>query len=343
MQKLLTIIIPTYNMQDYLKRCLDSLIVPSDQMDQLEVLVINDGSKDNSSHIAHSYQDRFPETFRVIDKENGNYGSCVNRGLKEASAKYVRILDADDWYDTVDFLGYLNRLKSVDVDMVITDFEQVDNEGKCVKKFSYKIPYDVPLSFLDIQDAEYYGLHAITYDIRVLREMNYHQTEGISYTDTEWVYFPQTHVQKIVYLPYNVYRYYLGREGQTMDPKVLLKSVNHYTKLIKSMIEFSDNLQAEFKKNSGAQRLEAQIQHLLEGVYKTCLIKQNKRIFEASLLSEFDEFLRRRRPQVYREIGKLRLMFHFPFHYVRFWRLFGVRFPVDFIRDSYRVIRYGKN
>ena len=72
MEKILTIVIPTYNMQDYLRRCLDSLIVPEEQMQRLEVLVVNDGSEDNSSAIAHEYQDKYPDTFRVVDKENGN-------------------------------------------------------------------------------------------------------------------------------------------------------------------------------------------------------------------------------------------------------------------------------
>ena len=78
MTKLLSIIIPTYNMQKYLRHCLDSLLVSDEMMDQLEVLVINDGSKDNSSKIAHEYETKYPNTFRVVDKENGNYGSCVN-------------------------------------------------------------------------------------------------------------------------------------------------------------------------------------------------------------------------------------------------------------------------
>lgn len=90
MEKILTIVIPTYNMQDYLRRCLDSLIVPEEQMKHLEVLVVNDGSKDNSSAIAHEYQDKYPDTFRVIDKENGNYGSCVNRGLRMRQESILR-------------------------------------------------------------------------------------------------------------------------------------------------------------------------------------------------------------------------------------------------------------
>ena len=87
-------------MEKYLDKCLTSLIVSDDKMPLLEVLVINDGSKDRSSEIAHSYEQKYPQTFRVIDKENGNYGSCINRGLKEATGKYVKVLDADDWFDT---------------------------------------------------------------------------------------------------------------------------------------------------------------------------------------------------------------------------------------------------
>lgn len=91
MEKILTIVIPTYNMQDYLRRCLDSLIVPEEQMKQLEVLVVNDGSKDNSSAIAHEYQNKYPDTFRVIDKEKGNYGSFY-----PSSDKYFIIYNLDN-------------------------------------------------------------------------------------------------------------------------------------------------------------------------------------------------------------------------------------------------------
>ena len=106
MEKLLTLIIPTYNMEKYLRTCLGSLII-GEWQELLEVLVINDGSKDSSSAIAHEYANKHPESFHVIDKENGNYGSCVNRGLKEATGKYVKVLDADDSFDTANFENYL--------------------------------------------------------------------------------------------------------------------------------------------------------------------------------------------------------------------------------------------
>src|SRR5574344_1213565 len=116
MNKILTIIIPTYNMEKYLRRCLDSLIIDEEGMKQLEVLVINDGSKDSSSQIAHEYQDKYPDMFRVIDKENGGHGSCCNVGLREAKGKYIRFLDSDDWFDQKNFPKFIELLQALDVD-----------------------------------------------------------------------------------------------------------------------------------------------------------------------------------------------------------------------------------
>lgn len=124
-------------MEKYLRHCLDSLIVSN--MDKVEVLVINDGSKDSSSAIAHEYQDKYPQTFRVIDKENGNYGSCINRGLKEATGKYVKVLDADDWFDNESFKHYISDISNIDADLIITDYNFVDDKGN-KSKVSYNLP-----------------------------------------------------------------------------------------------------------------------------------------------------------------------------------------------------------
>ena len=118
MNKILTIVIPTYNMEKYLDKCLTSLVIEDRElMKQLEILVVIDGSKDRSSEIAHAYQVRYPQTFIVIDKENGNYGSCINRGLKEAAGKYIKVLDADDCYNSKSLQQHLELLRIVDVDL----------------------------------------------------------------------------------------------------------------------------------------------------------------------------------------------------------------------------------
>ena len=119
MSKILSVIVPTYNMERYLDKCLGSLIINNEMLFQrLEVLVIIDGATDQSSAIAHSYQARYPEVFIVVDKTNGNYGSCINMGLDLATGKYIKVLDADDSFDTKSLEGYLKFLQSVDEDMI---------------------------------------------------------------------------------------------------------------------------------------------------------------------------------------------------------------------------------
>ena len=129
MAKLLTIIIPTYNMEKYLRRCIDSLLVSEENRASLEVLVVNDGSRDASSAIGHEYEANYPQAIRVIDKDNGNYGSCINRGLKETTGKYVRILDADDYYLTENLNQFISMLKDTDADLLLTDMVSVYADG----------------------------------------------------------------------------------------------------------------------------------------------------------------------------------------------------------------------
>ena len=110
MEKILTIVIPTYNMEKYLNRCLSSLVVEPDWMDKLEVLVVNDGSKDRSQAIAQVYESQYPRTFKVIDKENGNYGSCINAALPVALGKNIKILDADYWFENANVPAFIDFL-----------------------------------------------------------------------------------------------------------------------------------------------------------------------------------------------------------------------------------------
>ena len=239
-EKILSIIIPTYNMEKYLHKCLDSLIVSDENMERLEVLVVNDGSKDASSRIAHEYEAKYPQTFRVIDKENGNYGSCVNRGLKEATGKYVKVLDADDYYVVEAFDQFVSFLQDKDVDLVINDFSTVDDKDGLIDEYTFNLPTDRKFTLADIPQrmVEWLWHHGITYRTDILRQINYKQTEGISYTDDEWIFMPMVAVRSVVYFPQIVYHYLLGREGQTFDPKVMMSSFDKRIKVGMSMVKF---------------------------------------------------------------------------------------------------------
>lgn len=245
MHKTLSIVVPTYNMQDFLNRCLDSLVVHDEQlMKQLEVLVVNDGSKDQSSEIAHSYESRFPQTFRVIDKENGNYGSCINRGLQEAQGDYFRILDADDYVDLDALASMLHLLNSIDVDLVFTRciHRDVNNHILSNKPYpaSIKKHTRVVAKDFDAMEVGYwpFTMHMMTYKTSVLREIHLVLSEGISYTDNEFVFYPLENVRTMWFEDIALYQYTIGREGQTMTPALMNKRIGHFETILKRMFVY---------------------------------------------------------------------------------------------------------
>lgn len=319
MEKVLSLIIPTYNMEKYLNKCLNSLIV--DNMDLLEVLVINDGSKDRSSEIAHEYEKKYPKTFRVIDKENGNYGSCINRGLKEATGKYVKVLDADDYFNTEVFSSFIELLLSINVDLVLTDFATVDGYGKSIHIFNYKTmgieddTYSSIKKLMEISPTFYGQMHGFTYRLEMLREMRYQQTEGISYTDQEWVDIPFTHVKSFYYSPMNLYRYFVEREGNTMQ-SIRGKSISQLMTVVLRISEFFEK--EEYNKSLFESYLEHQLYLQLELIYETGIYKKS---YDMELLCQFDERLK----NLTKTYKVAEMINYKSFRYVREWRTHNMK------------------
>lgn len=221
MEKLLTIIVPTYNMEKYLRRCLDSLIIGDEGMRLLEVLVINDGSKDSSSAIAHEYQAKYPDTFRVIDKENGGHGSCCNVGLREAKGKYVRFLDSDDWFDQENFPKFIELLQALDIDLVQTNkvFEYV-NDNRAVACNIYEEVANRVYSADEFPYSKFERffstIHDSTYRTEMLRSINIVFSEKIQFDDTVLYIKPFEGIRTIYCSNMVIYHYMLGREGQSV-------------------------------------------------------------------------------------------------------------------------------
>lgn len=226
MQKLLSIIIPTYNMEALLDQCLTSLILETkEQREKLDVIVVIDGATDRSSEIAHRYAEKYSEMFSVIDKGNGNYGSCINAALPHVKGKYVRILDADDSYRTENLPAYLNVLETKDVDLILSDYDVVDDKGNVTSQMRLSFVIERVFLFSDIPSDTFIAMHEVAYKTSIFKEVNYYQTEGISYTDMEWVFHPMSKVEKVYFFNKPIYKYLIGREGQTVDAEVKLKKV----------------------------------------------------------------------------------------------------------------------
>lgn len=316
MGKIITIVIPTYNMEKYLHKCLDSLIVDNKLMDTLEVLIINDGSKDTSLNIARNYEKRYPQTFKVIDKENGNYGSCVNRGIKEALGKYVKILDADDSFETDVFSRYLEDLSCRDEDLIITDFIIVDEEGHYTSYDSCKwLPERKTFSVEGF--SHHLQMHNITYKLENLRKIGYQQTEGISYTDREWAFWPMTAVRTIYYMPISLYLYLVGRQGQTMDEKVYIMGVDQEILITKKMVELWTSKHDDFGK------AEAYINNTICSRLRFLIwgdIDNRNGVNQAKYI-EMDKFLKSNYPDFYAYSSDHTVLANrYPYHFLRVWR-----------------------
>lgn len=221
-------------MEALLPKCLNSLVI-KDNLEALDVIVVNDGSKDRSSEIGHEYEQKYPGKFRVIDKPNGNYGSCINTALPECKGKYVKVLDSDDYFNTEEFDKFISELSSRNEELVLTDCNIVDKEGTITDSFLVDLQ---PRKVIPIRTFhKTLQMHNVTYKTSIFRQFNYKQSEGIPYTDQEWLFMPMTQVKSIVYLPYNVYQYLIGRDGQTMDIKVYLKNIDKEIIILKRMVQ----------------------------------------------------------------------------------------------------------
>lgn len=320
MEKLLSIIIPTYNMSSYIERCLNSLISDKTK-DLLDIIVINDGSTDDSSKKAKDIACQYPEMFKVIDKENGNYGSCVNMGLSKAIGKYIKILDADDFMDTGALEETLDTMMQLDVDMVLTNFNKLYTNSKS-KEHTFELPSRQELRLEKIcsrKDFKNFWMHSVAYKRALFTNMKYHQTEGISYTDQEWIFLPLAMVRTVYYIPIALYQYNLGRDGQTVSRSFMQKHFSDHLACIKSLLETFDTLPNDIPAST-KEMLYRRLFGLTKFVYKSCLIKDFSNNGN-QYLKAFDQYLKLHCHSLYIETSKIKLSSPvLPYHYIEHWR-----------------------
>ena len=303
-------------MEKFLRKCLDSLIISDENRPFLEVLVINDGSKDSSSMIAHEYESKYPQTFRVIDKENGNYGSCINRGLKEAKGKYIKILDADDWFDTKTFECFISKLFLLDVDLVITDFNIKNSEGKCFRCCRYNLPKETVFDMSEMVVDRLMWMHSVTYKTENLRQIRYKQTEGISYTDQEWIFIPFATIKSVYYLPLSLYQYLVGRDGQTISEEAVVKNISQEVHGLFVMAkEYEEVL--PWCENKNLEYLSFQLKKRINHIYMSYLCRYNH-ILQKKEILDIDNNLKDY-PNVYKLTEEVVFTRKIAIKYIKLW------------------------
>lgn len=270
---ILTISIPLFNMEKYFRRCIESVIIPT-CLGKYEILIINDGSTDKSLNIAKKYEKEFPQIIRVIDKPNGNWGSCNNRAISEARGTYFRVLDADDYFSKKDTEKFIIELLKLDqtVDLIQTRSCIVKDdmpEGALnVNDIKYNIVYNVEdlaeLGRLSLS----YSLHTTTINTELLRKHHITLQEGMCYTDIEMFSYSLTHATSIIFFDIHLYRYYLGREGQSVAFESYKKNIIHLERLFKRMLAERNRLLAPPNTN----KIRAQARYISNIFFQYCCI-----------------------------------------------------------------------
>lgn len=323
--KILSVIVPSYNMEKYLPDCLNSLVVSRDRLARAEILVVNDGSRDRTSEIAHEFAAKYPNTFRVIDKANGHYGSCINAALKVAEGTYVKVLDADDRFNRECFEKYLcflvdmvERKWGCAPDLILNDFVWVDEVDVPFRTTTRNLP---PNQLLDVDDerVDLGGLymHAIAYKTEKLRDMGYEQTEGICYTDNEWCHYPLAMVEKVTYCNVILYRYLFGRAGQSMENPVRLRNLWMFGKIAVRMAQKFDSVKCRSAKMRECQK--GSFLTVAGNVYGPSILEVHTPESDEKLKA-LDKAICSASQYLYQLVGERMVSRKIGFHYVSCWR-----------------------
>ena len=241
--KILSIAVPCYNSEAYMEKCIDSLLVGGEEV---EILIVDDGSKDGTTEIADRYQEKYPTIVKAVDKPNRGHGDALNCGLEHATAKYFKVVDSDDWVDEEALLKVLDTVKGFvkdesEVDMVIANYvyEKVGMTHKKVIRYDNVLPENQIFKWEDIGHFrldQYILMHSVIYRTEMLKLCQLELPKHTFYVDNIYVYYPLPHVRTLYYMNVDLYRYFIGREDQSVNEKVMISRIDQQLFVTKKMI-----------------------------------------------------------------------------------------------------------
>lgn len=239
--KLITFAVPSYNSQDYMSHCIDSLLVGGDDV---EIIIVNDGSTDRTGEIADEYASKYPNIVKVIHKENGGHGSGVNAGVHNATGLFYKVVDSDDWLEESALKKLIATIKEHLAqnnlpDMYISNyvyFHSADNTTH-VSTYAKKIKPGF-FNWKDVKNfyfAHVMLMHSFVYNTAKLREHYVDLPEHTFYVDNIFAYAPLAYMLKPYYLDVDLYYYFIGRDGQSINIQTAMDRYQQQIRVMKIM------------------------------------------------------------------------------------------------------------
>lgn len=307
-QKVLSVSVAAYNAAATLREALEPFTADGVR-ERVEVLVVNDGSKDNTPEIAQEYQDRFPGTFRLISKENGGWGSTLNTGIRAATGKYFKQLDADDYYSKENLPDFLDFLEKTDADMAYSPFVTFEDQSGGIYRIVGELLGDYRFFPTDrvipLSECENFvpAMHTLTVRTSVLQNSDIFITEHCFYTDVEFVLKSYHLCKTVAFYKMPVYYYRLARDGQSMSLAGVRKHYRDHEKMLLTMLEYyTENVMDKATQQAFENRLESAciMQYVFFFALKCTASEKNE-------LIEFDTILREKYPEFYEKTHGPRL------------------------------------
>lgn len=299
-QKILSVSIAAYNVQETLKEALEPF-VKSKKLNQIDVMIIDDGSSDDTSKIASEYVEKYPNSFRVFTKANGGWGSTLNVGMKNAIGKYFKQLDGDDYYSTENLDDFIEFLDSCTADMVYAPFITFNHTTGAIIRVigAYTCyPFGINLNLSEMQDFAP-AMHTITIRTEILKKNPIHITEHCFYTDVEFVLKTCNFCRTITFYEMPIYYYRLARAGQSMSVQGVRKHYLDHLKMLTTMLEYEQT----FVKDPGIHEIYfIRLKNACNMQYLFFFALQCNRKQKQELIA-FDKMLKERFPKYYEAMG----------------------------------------
>lgn len=238
-----------------MRHCIETLLTGGEEV---EILIVDDGStKDNTAEIADEYAEKYPTICRAIHQENGGHGEAVNAGLRNATGIYYKVVDSDDWVNEEAYVQILETLRRFvygeeTLDMLISNFvyEKQGVKHKKVMNYRTAIPKDKLIGWDEVKGfmmGQYILMHSVIYRTELLRQCGLELPKHTFYVDNIFVYQPLPHVKTLYYLDVNFYRYFIGRDDQSVNEKVMIKRIDQQIRVNKLMADAFHNCQFDSK------------------------------------------------------------------------------------------------
>lgn len=305
--KTISFAIPCYNSAAYMDKCIESCLACGED---IEVIIVDDGStKDETPRKADEWQRRYPDIVKVVHQENGGHGAAVNAGLAAAEALYFKVVDSDDWLDAdamAEVMAYLRRqIERRDAtDLVVANYvyEKVFEDKRTAMRYRNVFPVGKEFGWRDIghfSPSQYLLMHSVIYRTELLKDMGLALPEHCFYVDNIFVYVPLPHVKSVYYLDVDMYRYFIGREGQSVNEDVMYRRIDQQLRITRIMIDSVDLPDAVAEK-----KLEHYMENYLSMMMCICstFLRMHKKEEDEAKLRDIWRYLEERNPVLYKRV-----------------------------------------